>query len=165
MAFVSLNTAEIAAGEPTKQEIFDRIKENEDSLNTRVISVENALTNFRPIEFNVHGRMDEFLPPIEELILERVNFDCTIVAARLITKEAGTAGFHSVDIQMKRGANPWQSIFSALPSLSYLQGDYAVSVNQVLSTTSLLAGDFLRLDIISVQTEGESILVHLEVET
>lgn len=165
MAFVPLNTTEIAAGEPVKQELWDTVKEDLDDLNSRIVSTENALTNFRPIEFNVHGRMDEFLPPIEELILERVNFDCTIVAARLITKTAGTAGFHSVDIQMKRGASPWQSIFSALPSLSYLQGDYAVSVNQVLSTTSLLAGDLLRLDIISVQTEGESILVHIEIET
>lgn len=165
MAFVSLNSTEIAAGEPVKQELWDTVKEDLDDLNSRVISVENAQTNFRPIFFSVHGRMDEFTPPIEELMIERINFDCTIVAARLITQTAGSAGSNEIDIQLKRGANPWQSIFSTLPSVDFSAGDYAFSTNQVLSTTALLAGDILRLDITSVQTEGQSILVHIEIET
>lgn len=168
MAFVPLNTSEIAAGEPVKQELWDTIKEDLDDLNSRTISVENGLTNFRPIEWEILGRMDEFVTmPIEGVadLFHRANFDFTIVAVRLITITAGSAGSNEIDIQMKHGANPWQSIFSTLPSNLYSAGDLAVSTNQVLSTTAIQAGDFLRLDLTSVQVEGESIRIEIEYET
>lgn len=166
MAFTPLNSSEIAAGEPVKQELWDTVKADLDDLNSRTVSVENGLTNYLPIKWQVYGRMDEYnVFPVEEVILDRQTFDITIVAARLITKTAGTSGSNEVDIKLKHGANPWQSIFSTLPSNLFSAGDGAVSTNQVLSTTSVQAGDLLRLDLTSVQIEGEGIIVQIEFET
>lgn len=44
MAYTPLNTADIAAGKPTKEEIFDTIKSNQDSFDTDIEALKQVST-------------------------------------------------------------------------------------------------------------------------
>ena len=115
-----------------------------------------------PLHFHVSGPLDIF--DLEtELDVQRINFDITILAGRLLTHTAGSGGSNEIDILFKRGAGAWTSIFSAKPSTAFGAGNFALGTG-VLSVTSLLAGDLLKVNVTAVQSGGISLIGILEFE-
>ena len=92
-------------------------------------------------------------------ILDR-NMD--IVTASMFIRAAGTSGSTQLDVKYATApGGSWTSIFSTLPAISYLAGDFswcytgsafANTTAPVLGVTSLLAGYALRMDIITSQS-------------
>jgi hypothetical protein len=164
MSFTALNSSEIAASKPTKQELFQKIKDNFDDHESRITTVEGATQSFRPLEYAVFGDYWRFGGSQTEIMLDRMNLNITLTAARLLIKSAGTSGTTEVDVLYKRGVGAWTSIFSTKPSVVYSAGNYAISTNAILSTTALLAGDLLRIDITSVQSQTNGFILQLEYE-
>lgn len=161
MAHDPINSSEIAAGQPTKQELFQKIKGNDDDHETRLELVEIAVANFIPIQFDVIGPYWAAGAPLVVCNTFRVPFDMTLISALLQIGEAGISGTTEVDVEYKRGGGSWTSIFSVRPSVSYSAGDNAKSSNAVLAVTSLLADDLLRAKQTSVQNLGVGYQIYL----
>lgn len=164
MSYSAVTSAEVAAGEPTKQELFTKIKDNFSDHETRLTVVEAATAAFLPIEFNLTGRYADFGSTQTGVLYYRVPFNMTLTGARLLIWTAGSAGTTEMDVLYKRGVGAYTTIFTTKPSVAYGSGDNALSTNAVISVTSLLAADLLRLDISAVQTAGTGATLFLEYE-
>lgn len=162
MAFITLTSADLVAGEPTKQEIFTGIKSNEDDLDSRLTAVEGSTNLYRPIEFSVLGLYGDNIVK-DGLMYDIVRFDITVLNVLLFIHDAGTSGSTTIDVEYKRGAGSFTSILSSPLSVASGSGDYAVGAG-VLSTTSLLTNDILRLNVDAVQALGQGFSVLIEFE-
>lgn len=166
MAYSTLNTTEIAAGQPTKQELFSKVKGNEDDHETRITALEAvAFGSLLPIHWEVTGDYSEY-GARTGLAHFRVSSNITLNGARLLVHTVGTSGTTEIDVMYKRGVSAFATIFSTKPSVVYTAGDYTASTNAVFSVTSLQAGDILRLDITGVQSGGSisGLSVYLDFE-
>jgi len=162
MAFGSIPSAWLDIGDPTKKELFDLIKDNFDDLDSRINSVEAAVTNETPIQFSVIGRYYiETMPFLGAGTTIRIPFDIELTSAVLHVIDDGTAGTLDVDVKYKRGAAAFTTIFSTRPSLTFGSGNNSIATNGAISITDLDAGDFIRLDIITPQTNNEKFNLYL----
>ena len=142
--------------DPITEEIFGQVKDDLDDLNTRTVSLEGgSAVIYQPYFWEVSGPYEQSVPLLNTGIV-RLNFNITVLAGRVLIKTAGTGGTTQIDFQYKRGSDPFVTIFSTKPSVAFGAGDYAISTNGVLSTTALLAGDIIRMDITTTQS-GEPI--------
>lgn len=156
MVFDPINSEEISAGEPTKQELFTKTKDNFDDHESRITTNEGAVNAFLPIPDGegIDGRYGVFTSGITAFHYFRITFNLTITAARLLIITAGGSGSTEVDVLFDRGAGfGGNSIFTTKPSVAFSDGDLAFSVNAVLDGTKKLleAGDLIRYDLTAVQ--------------
>lgn len=155
MAFDNLNTDEIQPGKPTKTELFRKTKDSLEDLDGRTTTVENAVSSFLELDFELYGDYSAF-GTIDKAVVKRINFGIKIVAARLLILIAGTGGTTEIDLLYKRGAGAWTSLVTTRPSVGFGDGDYAISTNGVLDAgeVNLSAGDLLAMDLTGSQTGG-----------
>lgn len=164
MAYTPFTTAEVTAGEPVTQDLFTKVKDDFADHETRITAVEAATSSYRPLEYDIQGGYWGLTIPYTGILYDRINFSMTLLAARLIIVTAGTSGTTTVNVEYKRGAGSWTTIFTTKPSVAYTAGDLAVSTNAVLAVTSLQAGDFLRVNIDTVQQVTFGLKLQLEYE-
>lgn len=160
MAYDAILTTEIEAGDPVTQDLFEKVRGNDASHETRISSLEAAIQSYPAIQFKVRGASSLYVP-VTGVEYLRLFSNITLTSGRVFIFVAGSAGTAEVDIKYKRGAAAFASIFSVTPSVAFGAGDYALSSNGVLSVTSLLAGDILRLDVTTAQTDCEEFDVYL----
>lgn len=100
----------------------------------------------------------------DQIVFEQLKYDIQITDAKLFVDEAGSSGQFTVDIEYKRGAGSWTSIFTTLPSIAHTASDFAESSNQAINTAAaaLQADDFIRLNIDAVQLGGRNIIISIE---
>lgn len=159
MAFTSLTSAEISAGEPTKQELFTKTKDNFDDHESRITSLETVTVLVSPIVFDVRGEgFDK-----DAVTYHRIENAVTATGFVLFMKEAGTAGTVEVDVQKKRGAGSFASILSSTVSVAFGSGDFATAAGG-LADTDFQVGDILRLDVKGIQTDSTGFEVIISVE-
>lgn len=152
MAFTTIPTSIIESGDPVKQELWDTyVKDNLDDHESRITGLEGGSNVvYGPHFWNVTGPYFAAVPLVNCGMI-RLNFSLTVLAGRLLIKTAGSSGSTEIDILYKRGVSAFTSIFSTKPSVTSASGDYAISTNGILTVTSLLAGDILRMDITTTQ--------------
>lgn len=160
MAFTPLNSSMIAAGKPTRQELFTVTKDNFDDHETRITSLEGSIGQSIPIDFSITGEVSQGYV-MDGLLHHRVHQNITVLGVRLVTMDAGSAGTIEIDVKYKRGANPFATILTSNITQVFSAGDYAVS-SGVIAVPSLLLGDILRLDVVSVQTGAREVHVYIE---
>lgn len=160
MAFQEILAGDIESGDPVTQELFQKIKDSLDDHEDRIDDAEAAVQSFVPMLFKVRGGVDLYVPitAVEHL---RIFNNLTLTGARIFVPKAGASGTIEVDVQYKRGASAFASIFSTKPTLAYSAGDYSISTNAVISVTDLNAGDILRLDVNTAQVGCEEFDVYL----
>ena len=151
MAFVTIPTSILDSGDPVTTTLLSTyIKGDLDDLDSRMTALEGGIAiAYPPFFWNVKGP----LHIKTDCGLIRLGFDVTLLAARLVTQTAGTGGTTTLDFQYKRGAGSWTTVLSTKPTVTSTS-DYQVSTNGVLSVTSLLSGDLIRMNIDTVQTGG-----------
>lgn len=156
MAFTTIPAAWLDIGDPTKKELFDRIKDNQDDLDSRTSDTEAAVTNETPIIFQVNGKYWLFATSTLQGAtgVTRIPFDIELTSSTLHVVDDGSAGTLTVDVLYKRGVAAWTTIFSVLPTITFGGGDNVITTGTI-SVTDLDAGDFLRMDITSVMTDNE----------
>lgn len=166
MAFITIPTASISAGKPTKQELFTTIKDNFDDHESRITTVENTVSNTLPIEFNLNGLYWRYATPQTGVAKIRITVAINILAARLFIYQAGTIGTTEIDILTKVGAGAFTTIFTTRPSVAFGAGDHAVSTNGILTSSPLAiaANTILRLDVTSAQTNADSAVIQIDYE-
>ncbi len=162
MSFITITLAQIAAGEPTAQELFTKTKDNFDDHESRLNVVESAINTFPPIRFGVTNYIANL--PATQVDIERIPYAITVLSGRILVFDAGSSGTLSIDLEYKRNSDPWTTIFSTLPSVAYTAGDYAMSTDGVISVPSLLLGDLVRLNINSGQAGNKAFAVLLDYE-
>jgi hypothetical protein len=162
MAFVAITSGQIAAGEPTAQDLFTKTKDNFDDHESRITTLETASNLYRPIEFNIVGPYS--LAIIKDgLLHDLLRFDITVLNVVLFIHTAGSSAFTTVDVEYKRGVGAWTSILSTPVSASYSSGNF-FTVAGTLTTTALLTNDLLRLNVDGVQVGGDGFTVLIEYE-
>lgn len=160
MAYDAILTTEIEAGDPVTQDLFEKVRGNDADLESRLSVLESTVQTYPPIQFKIRGAASIYAPGTGLEYL-RLFQNITLTSGRVLIFVAGSAGTAEIDIKYKRGASAFATIFSVAPSVLYSAGDYAVSTNGVLSVTDLLAGDILRLDLTTAQTDCEEFDVYL----
>lgn len=160
MPFTALTDEQIATGEPTSQPLFQRIKDDFDDHESRLADLEAGSASSTPLAFEVFGKLDSSHVD-DEVVIMRVAQNMTLTGCRLLVGTAGSSGTLQVDIKYKRAAGAWTTILSAAMSSAYTEGDYDV-VSGALAVTDIQAGDLLRLDLQSVQTDMVNFGVYIE---
>lgn len=158
MAYTAFSTADIEAGDPVSQELWDLTRTNFADHETRISTNEAALANqFLPIQFLIIG--GHWKAGTTGLAFFRVQFDITLTDARLYLPQDGDSGTTTVDVEVSAaGGGSFTTIFSSKPSLASGGGDHSLDQG-TLSTTDIDAGELLRLDLDAVQVgSGE---IHL----
>lgn len=160
MAFDTIPPAWLDVGDPTKKELFDRMKANEDDLDNRISDVEAALTSETPIQFQVDGQYWRMAIPITGASPTiRIPFNITLTSALLHVVDDGSSGTLDCDVQRDSGGG-FSTIFSVRPTLTFGGGANSTSTG-TLSVTDIDVGDFLRMDIITTQIDNESFNLYL----
>lgn len=160
MAFNPFTVEEIAAGKPTKQELFEKLKDDLDDHEDRLTDLEGAVGVSDPINFDFVGLLDA--PEVMVGALHyAVRNSITILAARLLVISAGTSGTCEVDVEYKRGVAAWTSILDAPITAAFGEGDLVLKTGD-LTFQDLEPGDLIRVNINSVQDGMEDFHVILE---
>jgi len=149
MAFAAITSTEIQVGKPVTTNLFTKIKDNFDDHESRITATEAAVQVFRPITFDFLGQSLVG----DNQAVERVNFNISLLSARIFLIDNGSSGTLTVDIEKSTNSGAsWASIFSTLPSITSASPDYSLSTNQVFSTipTTFNTGDLIRINLDSV---------------
>lgn len=151
MAFLTIPSSTIEAGDPVTQDLWSLTKDNLDDHETRIVSVEGGgNVVYVPSHWNVQGYYGDWQTFIRTGTV-RIPFNIDILGGRLLTNVAGTGGDTEIDFLFKRGAGAFTTIFSSKPTSNFSAGDNDLA-SGTLNVTSLLLGDLLRMDITASQT-------------
>jgi len=167
VSYTAITTQEIQVGGPVQNPTLAKIQANEDYFATQINALNSSLQSPRPIKFVVKGGGDGYTMPVNAFAYERVWVNITLTGAFIFVPVAGISGSVQINVEYKRGAGAWTSIFSTQPVVPSSSGDLAISSSTggctaaVLSTTALLSGDFLRLNIVSDQSGCKEFQVEL----
>lgn len=164
MSYIPITSDEITTGKPVANTTQTKIKDNFDDHEDRIDALEGgSAVAYPPIVLSVNGYYGD-LAAYDDVCFTTPNFDLTITGIRLEIKGAGSSGTTTIDIKKKSGVGAFASVLTTLPSVAFSAGNYAVSTNAVLDSgqVSVLAGDFLRLDITTVQTGGRGFIVRID---
>lgn len=154
MPYVPLDPADIVAGKPTKEEIFQQIHDNLESLNT---SVENLSQTSKFDLFNIKysGLMSRYsLSELNDLSpVYRASINGEIVEFKATLLEASTSGTLELDIQksIDNGVN-WISMLNNPVQLTGTSvGSISGSVDWLDQT--FLQGDLMRVRFVNIQID------------
>lgn len=162
MAFITIPSSSIVAGEPTSQTLFTLIKDDLDDLNSRLAVTEAATNIFRPIQWDVVGYYGSTLVQ-DGLFYDVIRFDITVQNVILFIWTAGSSGSTTIDIEYKRGVGAFTTILSSPISAASGSGNL-FQANATLAVTSLLTGDFIRVNVDAAQVSGNGFSVLMEYE-
>lgn len=154
MVYVDITSGEIAAGEPNKNDLWAKVKENFTNHEGRIVDLEGGITTaFMDWPWNVWGDYSLY-GTRTQIMITRIPLNITISSGRVLVHTAGSGGTTEIDFLFKRGAGSWTSIFSTKPSVTSASGDNAISSNGVLNiaNVALQSGDLFRMDITACQT-------------
>lgn len=159
MAFETISNLAIAVGSAIKAELWSKVKNNFDDLNTRLNNVEGSSSKVPIIKFFVLNG-SEFSTGTGLYYWES-NDTFTITSAYVQIFEKGSlTGTFEVDIKKSTtdlNSTSFTTIFTTQPSLDYASViDYAKSTNQVFDPTkvSMVVGNYLRFDITQMPIGG-----------
>ena len=164
MSYNPITGVEISTGKPVSNTTLNKVKENIDNLQSRVVSLEGGGESvFPPINLSLGGDYSSMVGS-KGVLLSTMNFGITITGVRLIISKAGSSGSTEVDVEFKRGSGNWTSILTTKPSVAYSEGDYAISSNTVLdlSKVNLEAGDLIRVNLTAAQLQGAGFLIRID---
>ena len=149
-------------GDPVTKDDFDIIRDNFEDHEDRLVDVEQNIAKiqvFNELFLNAVALVNSSL---EEVSIFRAEADFTLVEAKVIVLEAGTSGTTQVDVlKSSTIGGSFASVFSTKPSVAQAAGSNVESTNAVFSTTSISAGDYLKLNIDSLQLNQKRIIIHV----
>lgn len=153
MAYTPLNTNDIQAGKPTKEEIFDTIRSNQESFNTDI----EALKQTSTVDiFNVlfSGDINNYsLAEVTERVpVYRAPVGATIVNFKATLLEASTSG--TLEIEIERSTDDGVNWTPLLNSPVELTGTTVGSISGAVDFTSAAAQEFNQNDLLRVRITG-----------
>ena len=154
---VPITSGEIAIGEATKKELFDKIQGNDDDHEIRILANEGTASNTIPFGFYISdsgGVSDD----VKEF---RVPFNITITSVVLTVIEAGTAGTLEVDVPSDQGGSFATILSGGNLTRDDTDGDRSSVTSAGIAVADIDAGKFIRLDIKAIQTNMRDAIVEV----
>jgi len=157
MAYDPLLTSEIAAGEPTKEELFTKIKNNQDEFNTNILLLQGT-SKIDVFDFRVAGAIDNYTTGAinSRMPVFKAPVDATFVSFVVTLLTASTSGTLEVEIDKStdNGVN-WTPLLSSPVELTGTTvGSVSGSVSWVdVPSQSFDQNDLIRLRITGVQVD------------
>jgi hypothetical protein len=155
MAYTVIPAAWIEAGKPTKEEIFEYIRSNQESFNTDIEALKQT-ARIDILDFKVSGYISDYtVPELDTWTpMFRAPVSGTITQVLLTLLTVSTSG--TLQIQMDKSTDNginWTPLFSTPVSITGTSiGSISGAVNFVSPATQLFAeNDLLRLRIVGVQ--------------
>lgn len=164
MAFTPIGSTEIESGKPVTTSTQGKIKDNFDDHEERISVIESGTaTTYPPLIFRVSGNYS-VAGAVDGVLKTTTNFPIQVTGVRLLIDTAGSGGTTEIDVKYKRGVAAYTSILTTKPSVASSSGNDALSSNGVVNPShdTLQAGDIIRLDLTSVQTNGVGFTVRID---
>jgi hypothetical protein len=157
MPFNTIPSSWLDVGDPTKKELYDYIKNNEDNLNTRLSTVEAFGAGLDLINGDIRGAST--FATLTNVVVIYITKPMTLNNCFIQVYDKGAlTGDLEIDIKKSSSINgTYTSVFTTQPSIDVgVVSDYATSTNQVFSVSQvdLIVGDYIKLDITSMPTNG-----------
>lgn len=168
MAYIPLNPLEIAAGKPTKEEIFDKVHNNMESFHADIEALKQVstldmfnirfsgdITNYSLAE--IQARVPVFRAPVA----------ATIVQFKAVLLAAATSG--SLSLEIDKSIDEGVSWSPLLNSPVTITGNTTGSISGSVDFINAAAqefeqGDLLRLRITSIKVGQSNFHVHIYAE-
>ena len=136
MAYVTLAAEEIDAKSPLDDALFEKIKDNEDDLDSRVITAGNS-----PFVWEVGGPLRSLAQFKRSVAFGLVNKEFTPSVCRFMLKKSGTSGNLAFDIRQHTRVNlPVQSIayqyYATTQSIARVSGVSTQSITRATAQVS-----------------------------
>jgi len=168
MAYVAINPTDIEVGKPTKKEIFDTIRANQEGFNTDI----EALKQTSTIDvFNVKfsGYLNEYNAALvgERIPVFKAPVSATMVSFKLTLLEASTSGTLEVSLEKStdNGVNWTPLLNTPVEVTTSTIGSISSSVDWVsVPAQSFNQGDLLRLVIDGIQLDQGEFHTHIYAE-
>jgi hypothetical protein len=158
MAFVTIPANAIEVGDPITKDLFDKVKDNFDDHETRILSQETSQKRIELINCIFGNAVSA--STLTGLFDVNAPQDLTITECYVQIYEKGSLG-GELEIDIKVNSTPndtgMTSIFTTLPKITYASAsDYDKSTNQVFNgaQTSVTEGHNIRLDVTELPTGG-----------
>lgn len=157
MPFQVINSSEIDVGDALKKELFDKVKNSLDDLNTRLGSVESGGSKIEVFRYTIMNAASSSTMTGLDYFIANSAFNLTNATVQIFEKGTLTG---TLEIDVKKSTTnlngpSFTTVFSTKPSVNLTTAaDYAVSTNQVFNTatTAIAVGNILRLDITQLPT-------------
>jgi hypothetical protein len=157
MPYVTLNSADIQAGKPTKEELFTRIKSNEDYLNETVASLQQAaIVDVFNMKFGGHIAEYDAEDILEQVPVYKAPVDGTMVSFVVTLLAPSTSGNLEVEIDksVDNGVSWTPLLDNPVTVTGITAGSISGTVDWVdVDSQSFAQGDLLRLRIVGVQVD------------
>lgn len=159
MAYTTIDPNSIEVGDPVKKELLDRIKSNEDDLDSRITNIETGNAKVPVFSYVLlNGSSFSTATGLDHYQANQA-FTLTNGSFRIFTKGSLTG---TVELDVKRSTTnmdnaSFTSVFTTKPKITFASAsDYATTVNQVFNSgqINIAVGDILRLDITAAPTNG-----------
>lgn len=164
MSYISIGSSEIESGKPVTSTTMGKVKDDLDDHESRLQIIESGVgTSYPPLTFSIKGSYS-INGAVTNILKTTTNFSIQITGIRLIIDQAGSSGTTEVDVKFSRSGGAYTSLLITKPSVGYASGNDAISTNGVVDPTysTLIAGDIIRLDSTSVQSDGRGFIVRID---
>ncbi len=157
MSYIPLVDADIEAGKPTKEEIFSRIKDNQDCFDIDIEALkQTAVIDMFDIAYvGFTGDQSDEQYDVRNPIF-RAPVNATIVEFRATLLTASTSGTLALDIEKStdNGIN-WSTLLSSTVDITGITvGSISGAVNFIdVASQSYLQGDMLRIVVVGRQVD------------
>jgi len=152
MAFVTHDPSQLEVGKAVRKELWDKTKDNEDDLDSRVSALEASGQKIVIINDDIVN-LAQYANgnALEGLVVYEAPLDLSLITAEITVSTAGTSGTVEADVRTGPNRTTLSSVFSTRPSVDFSAGDDAVSTNQVFAVTDIDEGELIVFDILTLQ--------------
>lgn len=157
MAYTALNVADIAAGKPTKEEIFSTIRSNQESFNTDIEALKQTST-IQVFNLKFGGSITQYSESeiTQRIPIFRAPVDATIVGFKAVLLTASTSGTLEIELDksIDEGVN-WTALLDTPVEITAATvGSISGVVDWVdVPSQSFEQDDLLRLRITGTQVD------------
>lgn len=153
MAYTPIPSAWIEAGKPTKEEIFQYIRDNQESFNTDIEALKQT-SRIDILDFNVVGYIEDYTQTeIDQLMpIFRAPVDATITQVLITLLTVSTSG--SLQLQIEKSTDNGINWTPLLSTPVEITGTTVGSISGAVNFTSVAAQSFNENNLLRVQVEG-----------
>lgn len=174
MAFNPIDQNDIEVGKPVKQDLFQTTKDNFDDHEARIASLAQSAAKVE-VFIGELSNLQQYSPnnaTLQRVGLIRASRNFRIINAQIYVLHGGvnqdvapTAGTLEIDVLKGTDLQTLNSIFSIRPAVTtFAEGDTNATVGFVPSGEIIDQGDWIQLDITSLQTGQTRIFVDIFAE-
>lgn len=169
MAFDPIDAADIEVGKAVKKKLFQTTKDNFDDHETRITALSQGAAKVE-VFIGEMNNLQQYSPntsTISRVALFRASRDFTITNAQIYVLHGGpaqdvapTAGTLEIDIKAGSSLAALNTIFTVKPAVTtFNEEDTNGSVSFIVDGEKVSQGDWLQLDITSLQTDQTRIFL------